>query len=325
MATKDPASQKAAAARKAAADLRAKQRAAARRTTILSTVGAFALVAVFVVIVLFIVKGGGASGPYGVYDNGVLKAPSAADETYGILVTADGVAGGTPPDGAVRVDLYEDPNCDICKTLMESTSEEMSLLRDEGAVALYFHPVIFIDRFSAGTHYSTRAVDAWVTVAEYDPEQFWLFVEAMYVNKPVEGEKGLTNDEIADVARGAGVSEEAIAKIADGEFTQWSNAGTSQASVDGVSGTPTIWIAGVEQPHFYFTAVPGVLTYDILVVAQGGAEALATIAAERDRALNTGATADGYSEEGYAALQALLVEQVTALRDSVNPTPSPSV
>jgi protein-disulfide isomerase len=276
MATKDSASQKAAAARKAAAALRAKQRAAARRNTILATVGALALVAVFVVIVLFIVNGN--SGPNAVYNSGVLKVPSAADETNGILVGPGGVAGGTAPADAVRIDLYEDPYCSGCKYFDLTTSGEIGDLVDQGEVAFFHHPVSFLDNASRFTHYSTRAANAWITVAEYDPEHYWAFVDSSYVNGPDE-QKGetRTNDEIAELARGVGVSDEAIAKIADGEFTQWVVAATDlatveQADAEGQFSTPTLLIEGV---RFLYWDTPGNVTAAVAYVKEYGAEAFA--------------------------------------------------
>lgn len=320
MATKDSASEKAAAARKAATALRAQQRAAARRNTILAAVGALALVAIFVVIVAFIVKGGGESGPYAVYDNGVLKAPSMEDQSGGIYVSAEGVASGTPPDGAVRVDLWTDPLCPVCKDFDSQTAEELGALRNSGLVALYHHPIAILDYLSKGTSYSTRAVSALGTVAEQAPDRYWAVVEALYANQPGEQVPGLTNEEIAQVLQGAGVPVEVTDGLATGEFTQWVLTTTSQASVDGVSGTPTIRIAGVEQPSSYYLYVPGLLTYDVLVAQQGGTEALTAVAAERDRVYSSAAT----QEEADAALGALLQQQVAELQASLTPQPSPS-
>ena len=47
------------------------------------------------------------------------------------------------------------------------------------------------------------------------------FIYAYLWNQPDEHTIGLTNTQIEDLARAAGVSEAAILKIRDGEFTRW--------------------------------------------------------------------------------------------------------
>jgi protein-disulfide isomerase len=353
MATKDSAAQKAAAARKAAAALRAKQRAAARRNTILATMGALALVAVFVVVVLFIVKG--SNSAYAVYNSGELTVPSVAEEeSGGVLVSTGGVAGGTPPDGLVRIDLYEDPLCPICKALTSAIDPVLDQLNEAGFIALYFHPIAILDYNSAGSNYSTRAVSALWTVAEHAPERFWVVVEAFYANQPEELVKGLTNTQIAELLLATGVpedvvygppdEEDATDGLAKGEFTQWTFSATSQSALDGVNGTPTTRVEGVEQYWKFYTYYPGILMYDVLVAMDGGSEALAAVAAERESLYSTGYEAerdrlyptgvvDGdltydditkMDEAGLAAVQPLLEQQLAELQAAANPTPSPS-
>jgi protein-disulfide isomerase len=266
MASKQSASQKAAEARKAAAALRAKQKAAARRRTLLTSIGALALVAVFAVLVMFIVK-----------DKGDYPVPSVVDDTDAILVGPGGVAGGTPPADAVRVDLVEDPICPWCTYLVQSASGEIGTLVDQGEIAFYYHPVSILDVQSLGNRYSTRMVNDWVTVAEYDPEHFWAFVEASYANPPEEGSTGMTDNEIAALARSAGVSEDTIARFEDEEFVKWVAAATSRATnraeyldTDGRFGTPTLLIGGV---RFGYWTTPGNITAGVAYVKENGAEA----------------------------------------------------
>ncbi|MBN2176420.1 MAG: thioredoxin domain-containing protein [Demequinaceae bacterium] len=279
MASKQSASQKAAEARQAAAALRAKQRAAARRNTILASFGALILVVVFALLMIFIVKSGKESGPYTVYTSGEMKVPSVVDETDAILVGPGGIAGGTAPADAIRVDLLEDPICPWCTYFVQNVSGEIGTLVDQGEIAFYYHPVSILDIQSVGTHYSTRMASAWVTVAEYEPETFWAFVEASFVDPPEEGSKGLTNEEIADLALSAGVSKETVDRFADGEFTQWLAAATDRATsnpdyldIDGRFGTPGLLIEGV---RFGYWTTPGNITAGVAYVREFGAEAFA--------------------------------------------------
>lgn len=255
MASKSSAPSGAAAARKAAADLRAKQKAASRRRAGLAGLAAIVILGGFIAAIVVIVKNANdTSAEYRVYDatTGASPsstgevAPSAADAHGGFLIGQDGTMGGDVPADAVRVDVYEDPRCPICKEFDQATTAEMTYLRENGQIAYYYHPIAILDRVSSGTRYSTRSVSALATVSEYDPAHFMAFVEGLFANQPAEGTKGMTNAEITDVARTAGVSEEAIAKIADGEFTQWVGAATDQSNVDGVGFTPTLLIGGVD-------------------------------------------------------------------------------
>lgn len=277
MAKKESASSKAAEARRAAAELRAKQRAAARRNNILAILGAGALIALFAVAIMFIVKTGEESGPYTVYNSGVLKAPSMVEDDNSIVIGAGGVIGEAPPEGAIEIVLVEDPLCPWCKIFDDVAGDEVMMLLNQGGASLRYHIVSILDEYSAGTDYSTRMANAWATTAEYDPEHFWAFIEASYVDPPEELAKGLTNDEIADLAREAGVSEEAIDKFADGEFTQWvivSTDGTTEVfrDEDGRFGTPTVLVGGVRFPYW---TTPGNMTAAVNYVREYGSEAFA--------------------------------------------------
>ncbi len=279
MAGKGSAS-KSAAARQAAAELRAKQRAAARRMTILFTVGALALVALFVVAIVFIIKTGEEEGPYVVPNSGELKAPSVVEEDGAIVIGPGGVLGEAPPEGAIAVELVEDPLCPWCRIFDEVASAEVEYLIEQGEIAFRYHIVSILDDYSAGTHYSTRMANAWATAAEYDPDHFWAFVKLSFARQPEELVKGLTNDEIADVARDAGVSEDAIDRFADGEFTLWVAQTTERDTqaywyVDPTTGqegfgTPTVRIGGV---HFSYWTTPGNITAGVNYVKDNGAEA----------------------------------------------------
>ena len=178
-------------------------------------------------------------------DSGVLKAPTVADASGGILINQDGTLGGTPPAGSVRLDVYLDLMCPICHEFETINGADVKTLRESGTVAVYYHPVSILDRASRGTHYSTRAAAALATVAEYDPTHFEAFFGVLFDNQPAENSAGLSNAQIANFASSAGVPSGVVSKFADGEFTRWVTAATDTASVDGLKGTP--WIRAEQQ------------------------------------------------------------------------------
>jgi protein-disulfide isomerase len=137
-------------------------------------------------------------------------------------------------------------------------AETLAELREAGDIVVEYHIVSLFDDTSMGTAYSTRAATAAALVAAEAPETYVDFVNAMFVNQPDEGTTGLTDAEIADIAREAGVPEEVAAQIESSAylgtgsddpttFGPWVLASTSQASQDlGRLATPTILLNGEE-------------------------------------------------------------------------------
>lgn len=277
MAKTTPAASGQHAARQAANQLRAKQKATARRRAALAWSGIAVVGALFIGVVAYVIANGAGSGPYGVYDSGTLATPTVADAHGGILMGQDGVVGGDVAADAIKIDIYEDSMCPNCKFFSETTSAEITALREAGLVEVYYHPIAILNRLSSGTQYPVRAAAALATVAEYDGGHYLAFAEALFANQPAENTKGLSNVEIEDVARGAGVSDEVIAKFANGEFTQWVSVATEQASIDGVSGTPTFLVAGVA---FSGWLQQGQITAAVTYVHDNGADAFASLLAE---------------------------------------------
>ena len=156
-------------------------------------------------------------------------------------------------------------------------------LRQSGEIVVEYHPVSILDRASGGTAYSTRSATAAVLVAAQAPEAFVEFHNALFTNQPAETSDTpyLTDAQLADIARTAGVPDAVAATIESGEYlgTQtdaagkpldqtyvpWVLAATEQASKDlGQLGTPTIVIDGkVLDTKQYNWQEPGVLAQAI--------------------------------------------------------------
>lgn len=174
-------------------------------------------------------------------------APAVADETGGIPVGTGGVAGVDVPasgaDTAVpRVDLYVDLMCPVCNRFEQTNALDIDGLREAGTIAVYYHPVSVLDRYSKGTKYPTRAASAVAVVADQDPSHMLQFINALYANQPEEGTPGLSDDEIAAIAVGVGVPVDLAARMKQGEFMKWVTAATDRASQDGAGVTPTVMV-----------------------------------------------------------------------------------
>ncbi len=225
-----------------------------------------------------------AAGPTPQETDVVQAAPSAADASGGFLVNADGTLGGTPPEGAVRIDVYLDFLCPICNEFENIDGETLASLRADGTIALYYHPVSILDRYSQGTRYSTRASAALATIAEYDPAHFEAFFSALFDNQPPENSTGLTNAQMIAIATDVGVPLDVAAKINRGEFEQWVTDATDVALADGLKGTP--WVRAEQKAEisggiwFY----PDNFAYAIAFIHENGVQAFIDAVAEANAA-----------------------------------------
>ncbi|GIG24013.1 DsbA family protein [Cellulomonas denverensis] len=192
-------------------------------------------------------------------------APASAGENGGIPVGQDGVA-GEAEDGNVVVSVYTDFMCPYCGQFEQVNGPELEALREEGGVTVEYHLLSFLDSQSRGAEYSTRAGNAAAVVADQAPEQFADFFAALFADQPDEGSKGLSDAEIAQLARDAGVPDDVVDQFtatADGQdwrtFAPWLQANVNQMREDmGQVGTPYVMIDGEQFQGDLYTA--GALT-----------------------------------------------------------------
>jgi protein-disulfide isomerase len=209
---------------------------------------------------------------YGGGDDGVVapaladvRAPAAAAPDGGIPVGRGGV--GTAGDDDVVVEVYLDPACPWCQRLEAMYGDALAGLVEAGGVTLVHRPLAFLDARWGGT-YSTRAVHALAVVADAAPAHYPALHTQLLEHQPEAGEPaGLSDDEIAALARDAGVPADVVATFtgaaptgyrvttADGgteqrtatarTFAPWIAATTAQASADlGEVGVPTVLVDG---------------------------------------------------------------------------------
>jgi len=247
-------------ARAAALKLREQQQRTAKRQRTIAIAVAVGGVIVLAVVIWTIFAQGNRSS---LAD--VALRPAGSTLSGGIPVGADGVAGSTatPAADAVVVAVYSDYLCPICGVFEQTNGAALDQLRQSGEIVVEYHPVSILDRASGGTAYSTRSATAAVLVAAQAPEAFVEFHNALFTNQPAETSDTpyLTDAQLAEIARTAGVPEAVAATIESGEYlgTQadaagkpldqtyvpWVLAATEQASKDlGQLGTPTIVIDG---------------------------------------------------------------------------------
>lgn len=163
---------------------------------------------------------------------------SAATQSYA-LVTGQQTA-------PVTISIYQDFMCPYCGQFERANRDDLKSLVADGTAKVELHLMNFLDSSSQGTNYSTRAANALVTVAKAEPGNVMAFNAALYDSQPQEGTSGLSDQQIADLARGAGVSDAVISTFAQMSNVGFVNQSNQAAAAAGVTSTPTIKINGTD-------------------------------------------------------------------------------
>ncbi|MEU2000335.1 DsbA family protein [Rhodococcus sp. NPDC019627] len=165
-----------------------------------------------------------------------------------VAVEDNGVVLLGRPDAATTIDLFEDPMCPYCAELENKNGQELAKAVDDGKVAVRYHILNFLNRLSASGDYSTRAVAASQCVAATgDASVYSDFHAALFApeNQPAEnGDSDHSNEELAQMARDAGASDEAAQCITTGAKVEQAaidaEAGRQALSASGATGTPAV-------------------------------------------------------------------------------------
>jgi len=228
-------------AAKRAAEAAAAAAAARRRRVVLGGVVA-AVVLVVVLIVVVVVQTG--------------RTSTSADAAAPGNTTGNGyvVAVGSA-DAPVTLDVYEDFQCPNCKSLEDRAGSTVDGLVADGTVQVRYHGMAFLDT-DENDDYSTRALNAAAVVAdEAGTEAYEEFHDLLFANQPDEGGSGLTDDQLVDYATQAGATGADVAvDIENLVYGEWVEQAEDQASKDGVTGTPTVFVDGDQLTSDQLTA-----------------------------------------------------------------------
>jgi protein-disulfide isomerase len=220
----------------------------AKRNRILAACGGLVVVGLLVAIGVTLVNAaGGASRVDGTVPT-TLVTPAGA--------TAAGAIRIGNLAAPVRVEVYLDYMCPYCDRFDHANADEINRMIAAGTARLDLYPMSFLDKMSNGTRYSTRAANAVATVADRAPDKVLPLTRALFAQQPAEGSRGLTDDQIANLARGAGVPQDVIDTFADRTFEPWIAALTDKAFAGGITATPTVKINGTAFKDDLYTAGP---------------------------------------------------------------------
>jgi protein-disulfide isomerase len=230
-----------------AAEALARKRATQRRRLLVG--GGVVIAGLVIAIVVALVNAAGSSStPQTALPSGDVVAPANA--------SANGAITLGKADAPVKLEIYLDYMCPYCGRFEKANAAEIERLVADGTVRLEMHPLSFLDKQSAGTQYSTRAANAVVTVADQAPDKVLAFSTVLYGKQPAEGNPGLTDAEIANLATGAGVSAGIASSFHEGKFAPWIATSTDAAFKSGITGTPTVRINGKDFKGDLYSAGP---------------------------------------------------------------------
>lgn len=152
--------------------------------------------------------------------------------------TANGSAITLNPGLAKTIDIWEDPQCPVCRTFEQANGEYIESLIREKKATVRFHVLSFLG------DESVRAANASFCAA--DEGQYLDFHKALYtVQSPLENSGFWSNDTLVKIGKKIGITSTAFESC----VTKGSKVDLVQANYDsmakfGVKGTPTIFING---------------------------------------------------------------------------------
>jgi len=137
------------------------------------------------------------------------QAPlKVSDDGYGIVAGFD--------DAPTRIEIFTEPQCSHCADLQKDFGDQFAYYIGVGALKITYRPLTFLD--SSGD-YSKHVSNALFLAAEGDATgtQFQRFVEELYGHQQrTKGGPGPTDDEMADMAKTAGMADNVADRIAEG-------------------------------------------------------------------------------------------------------------
>ncbi|WP_028271381.1 DsbA family protein [Arthrobacter sp. UNC362MFTsu5.1] len=142
----------------------------------------------------------------------------------------------------VKVVVYIDFICPVCKRFETTYNEQLTSLRNEGKISLEYRPLGFLDLQST-TNYSSRAANAAACVVNESPEKYSDFVNALFEKQPAEGSAGLSDDDLKKMATDVG-AKSIDTCVEERKYRPYVKVATQEAAAIGVTGTPTAFVDG---------------------------------------------------------------------------------
>ncbi|SEH48727.1 Protein-disulfide isomerase [Mycolicibacterium rutilum] len=132
---------------------------------------------------------------------------TVSEDGYGVVAGFD--------DAPVSIEIFTEPQCTHCADLQADFGDQLAYYIGVGQLSVTYRPLIFLDEERDG--HSARVSNALFLAADGETTgtQFQRFVEELWANQDPGG-RGPSDDEMADMARSAGMPESAVRRIAVG-------------------------------------------------------------------------------------------------------------
>ncbi|MFP5312926.1 MAG: DsbA family protein [Actinomycetes bacterium] len=141
----------------------------------------------------------------------------------------------------VKVVIYVDFICPICKNFEAQYGEQLTSLRNEGKITVEYRALGFLDRMSS-TNYSSRAANAAACVVNESPEKYADFLNTLFEKQPAENGAGLSDNDLKKIASDLGVNIDSC--VDDKTYRPFVKYTTKQAAAAGITGTPSVFVDG---------------------------------------------------------------------------------
>ncbi len=131
-----------------------------------------------------------------------------SEDGFGIVAGYD--------DAPTRIEIFTEPQCSHCADLQADFGDQFAYYIGVGALKITYRPLTFLDDTPG---YSAHVSNALFLAAEGGATgtQFQRFVQELYGHQQrTKGGTGPTDDEMADMAKTAGMSDEVADRIAGG-------------------------------------------------------------------------------------------------------------
>jgi protein-disulfide isomerase len=187
-----------------------------------------------IAVAALVIAGLAGWGVYASQRSGSVVPPPNATATSGISVG----------DGPVTLDVYEDYMCPHCKEFETRSGATLDQLVAQHKAKVNYHTLAFLDA-SSTTNYSTRSAAAAACADEGG--KFRDYAKALFARQPAEGGPGLSDGELISVGTSVGLNEGSFGScVQSGRYKSWVAAVTDAGASQGVTGTPTVKVAGTQ-------------------------------------------------------------------------------
>ncbi|WP_330233278.1 DsbA family protein [Nocardia sp. NBC_00508] len=159
-------------------------------------------------------------------------------------ITDNGAVRLGKPDAKVTVRVVADLQCPACKAFEAANGQVLEDAVNNGTAVVEYNVIAFLDKAST-TRYSSRAANASYCVAEADPTKYQDWLKTMFAQQPPEGGAGLTDDQLIQIAKSVGYTDDAVAQcISEPEYDKYIQARTKDVLESGIQSTPSVFVNG---------------------------------------------------------------------------------